>query len=388
LDTPVVVVVRRAVAWSSGAALRRAGRDVTGLRRGVRSAAFGQSSPPHPHPVTQEARLPLLSGSAAVTRFRVTSRPEEPDFDRLPFAPILPASEARESIGFVPFEPDAPYLVGSQRWAFRVRVDRRKPEASAVRERLQQLVATELQTSGREFVGSKRRRELKELAEAELLVGATPRTKVIECVLDGKLLLVASTAKAYLGVVLELVRRVGIVAEYLTPWPAVGEFQDEGLSEIVETHEPGQSVRGCRCLKLMLEEPDVLLEPEAGSARLRTRQAKISLTGDVMGDVFAYLEAGAEILSAKLLIGDFRFAFDGLSWRVSGLRFERQRYEHWIEALDARLQRIGELFAWLDAAYARNEGRLVNAAFRAPQREAAAAAGEEAAELAGVAAVG
>ena len=39
--------------------------------------------------------MPLLSGSAAVTRFRVHSRPDEPDFDRLAFAPILPASEAR-----------------------------------------------------------------------------------------------------------------------------------------------------------------------------------------------------------------------------------------------------------------------------------------------------
>jgi hypothetical protein len=312
--------------------------------------------------------LPLRSGSAAITRFRVTSRPDEPDFDRLAFAPILASSEARESIGFVPFEPDAPYLAGSQRWAFRVRIDRRKPETAAVRERLQQLIATELQTTGREFVGSKRRRELKELAEAERLSGATPRTKVIECCLDGKTLLVASTAKAYLGVVLEQVRRIGIVADYLTPWAAVGEFEDEGLSDIVDTHEPGESVRGCRCLKLMLEEPEVLLEPEAGSAKLRTRQARISLTGDVMADVFAYLEAGAEILSAKLLIGDFRFGFDGLSWRISGLRFERQRYEHWIEALDARLLRIQELFEWLDGAYARNKGRLANAGFRPPAR--------------------
>ena len=321
--------------------------------------------------------MPLLSGSAAVTRFRVVSRPEEPDFERLAFAPILPESEARESLGFVPYAPDAPYLVGSQRWAFRVRVDRRRPEPSAVRERLQQLLASELELTGREFVGGKRRRELKELAEAELLAGATPRTKVIECCLDGKTLYVASTAKAYLGVVLELVRKVGIVADYLTPWADLGEFQDEGLSDVVEAREPGQSVRGCRCLKLMLEDPEVLLEPERGSARLRTRQANVSLTGDVMGDVFAYLEAGAEILSAKLVIGELRFGFDGLSWRVSGLRFERQRYEHWIEALDARLLRIGELFAWLDHAYASRERRLADLTFRSPAREEVAAPADD-----------
>jgi hypothetical protein len=259
--------------------------------------------------------LPLLSGSAAVTRFRVTSRPDEPDFDRIPFAPILPASEVRESIGFVPYAPEAPYLVGSQRWAFRVRVDRRKPEATAVRERLQQLLATEHELTGREFVGAKRRKELKQLAEAELLVGTTPRSKVIECCLDGRVLLVASTAKAYLGVVVTLVRRLGIAADFLTPWPAA-EFEDEGISDIIETHEPGQSVRGCRCLSLMLDDPEVLLEPESGSAKLRTRQASISLAGNVVADVFGYLDAGAEILSAKLVIGEFRFGFDALSWRI------------------------------------------------------------------------
>ena len=307
--------------------------------------------------------MPLLSGSAAVTRFRVTSRPDEPDFDRIPFAPILPASEVRESIGFVPYAPEAPYLVGSQRWAFRVRVDRRKPESTAVRERLQQLLTTEHELTGREFVGAKRRKELKQLAEAELLVGTTPRSKVIECCLDGQVLIVASTAKAYLGVVLQLVRRLGIAADYLTPWPA-SEFEDEGLSDIIETHEPGQSVRGCRCLSLMLDDPEVLLEPEAGSAKLRTRQASIALAGNVVADVFAYLDAGAEILSAKLVIGEFRFGFDALSWRISGLRFEKQRYEHWIEALDARLARITALFEWLDAAYEARREKL--AATRAP----------------------
>ena len=300
--------------------------------------------------------MPLLSGSAAVTRFRVVSRPDAPDFDRVAFAPILPASEVRESIGFVPCEPDAPYLVGAQRCAFRVRIDRRKPDGTAVRERLQQLLATEREMTARDFVGAKRRKELKQLAEDELLVGTPPRSKVIECCLDGKILLVASTAKAYLGVVTQLVRRIGIVTDFLTPWPAT-EFEDQGLSDILETHEPGQSVRGCRCLGLMLNDPEVLLEPESGSAKLRTRNVAISLTGSVAGDVFAYLDAGAEILSARLVIGEYRFTFDALSWRISGLRFEKQKYEHWIEALDARVARITALFEWLDNAYeARRDG--------------------------------
>ena len=51
------------------------------------------------------------------------------------------------------------------------------------------------------------------------------------------------------------------------------------------------------------------------------------------------------------MIGEFRFGFDALSWRISGMRFEKHRYEHWIEALDARMARVSALFEWLDSAY-------------------------------------
>jgi hypothetical protein len=329
----------------------------------------------------------LLTGSAAITRFRVVSRPEEPDFDRLRFTEILPQSEVRERIGFLPFTPDGPYRVGHERFAFRVRIDRRKPEAAAVRERLGQLLHAELAATGREFVGSKRRRELRQLAEDELLAGTAPRTRVLECCLDGRQLLVASTAKAYLGVVMQLVRQVGIVVDYQTPWQE-GEGEQPTLSEIVEAREPGQSVLGCRALKLLLEDPEVLLEPEAGSAQLRTRQARITLAGEVMADVFAYLEAGAEILSAKLVIADYRFRFDGLSWRVSSLKFERQRWEHWTEALDSRLERIHDLFGRLDGFYEANKGRLHASGFSAPVRPAAAEGAEPAGEPVGVGAPG
>jgi len=121
----------------------------------------------------------------------------------------------------------------------------------------------------------------------------------------------------------------------------------------------------------MLDDPEVLLEPESGSAKLRTRQAGISLSGNVVADVFAYLDAGAEILSARLVIGEFRFGFDALSWRISGLRFESQRYEHWIEALDARLLRITALFEWLDNAYEIRRQKLAGAVVRVPEVAAA-----------------
>ena len=316
----------------------------------------------------------LFSGSAAITRFRIVSRPPEPDFERLRFTEIKPESEARESIGFLPVEADGPYLVGHERWAFRVRIDRRKPEAVAVRERLQNLIRVELGSTGMQYVGAKKKKELRELAEAELLGVTTPRTKVIECCLDGDVLHVGSTAKAHLGVVLQIVRHIGISADYLTPWLVDGEPEDPTISDFLEAKEPGQSVLGCRCLKFLLQDPEVLLEPESGSARLRTRQAKISLSGEVMGDVFDYLERGAEILVAKLVIGDFQFRFDGMSWRVSGLRFERQRYEHWTEALDARLERINGLFELLDGRYAGLRGRLRTTGFAVPEAVAAALA--------------
>src|SRR5688500_11941065 len=105
----------------------------------------------------------LLRGSATVTRFQVVHVPPAPDFERARFEEIPPASEVRERIGFVPFEPGAPYEVGTRRFAFRVRIDRRKPDPTAVRERLADLVRTEMEASGRDWVGSKRKRELRQL---------------------------------------------------------------------------------------------------------------------------------------------------------------------------------------------------------------------------------
>ena len=66
---------------------------------------------------------------------------------------------------------------------------------------------------------------------------------------------------------------------------------------------------------------------------------------------------------------------------MSGLRFERQRYEHWIEALDSRLARINALFDWLDKAYQRHQGRLQERGFRAPEGVAIAPSSEEGAEV-------
>lgn len=298
----------------------------------------------------------LLSGSASISRFNVVNQPPELDFERGRFTEIQPGSEVRESYGFVSVEPDAPYEVGHQRYAFRVRIDRLRPDTTAVRERLKQLVKSELETSGLPFVGPKKRKQLRDLAEEELILQAVPRSKIVEACIDGDLLYVASTAKNVLGTVLGLLRQIGVVAEAKTPW---GDRAEEDIeSQIVETYEPGEAVLGCRFLRALLDDPDILFEPENGLVRLKTHQAKVSLAGGILPELYRYVEKGAELLSAKLLLGESTFRLEAMSFRVNALRIETERHEHWIELLDERLEKIAAVYEQLDEKYAALSSRL------------------------------
>ena len=299
----------------------------------------------------------LLSGTVSVTRFNVAVPPQGPDFERAEFWAIEPGSEVRERIGFIPFEIDAPYEVGQGRWVFRVRIDKIRPDPVAVKERLKELIKTELETSGRPFVGAKTRKKLRELAEAELAMRMPPRTKILECCIDGPVLYVASTAKSYLGTVLTLLRQAGVEADFKAPWLDEAPEADES-SDVVIPKEPGQSVLGCRFLRVLLEEPEVMVEPEAGSVRLATREAKVSLTGAVLNDLFRFLEEGAEILSAKIHVGSVLMRFDALSYRLNGLKLEPVRNEHWTVDLDQRLEQIAGVFEVLDTKYKALKERL------------------------------
>ncbi len=301
----------------------------------------------------------LMSGSVSVTRFNVAPYSEEPDFEAARFFEIVPGSEVREQVGFVPMEPEAPYQVGHRRFAFRVRVDKLKADPTSVKERLKQLVHTELETTGAQFVGAKKRKQLRELAEEELIVRATPSSKIIEACLDGDVLYVASTAKGYLGKVSGLLRKIGIAVDYKTPWL---DHDDPDIeSEIVEAYEPGQSVLGCRFLKLLMEDRDVMIEGEAGNVLLKTLQALVSLRGAVLPDLHRYMERGAEILSAKLITADTSYRFDALSFRISGLRVETDRHDHWTQLLDDRLEKIAAAWALLDDKYDELRPRLSHA---------------------------
>lgn len=291
----------------------------------------------------------LLSGSASITRCVATSRPDTLDFDDFAFEEILPGSTVRERVGFLPFEPGAQYQIGQQRWAFRVRIDTLKPDATAVQEYLKVLVQAEKEASGVPYVHPRKKRALKQMAEEELLLKATPRSRVIECCLDDHTLWIGTTAKTHIGLVLGQVYGLGVVSDFKTPWMDQGE--DGPLSEITEAAEPWQSVLGCRFLRLLLEDSDVAVEPESGAVRLATRDARITLTGAVMTDLLRYVERGAEILSAKMATADASFRFDPLNYRLSGLRVETESHEHWEELLDERLEKIQAIHELLDKKF-------------------------------------
>ncbi|MEM8962352.1 MAG: hypothetical protein AAGD38_12795 [Acidobacteriota bacterium] len=292
--------------------------------------------------------MPLLTGSVSLSRFNVISKPPSLDFDSAHFREIAPGSEVRESAGFVPLEIEAPWEVGTERYVFRVRIDRLRPDPVAVKERVKQLVQAELD-SGMPFVGPKKRKRLKEMAEEELILSAVPSSRFIEACLDGDVLHVASSAKNVLGIVLAQLRRIGVIAEAKTPWADRGEPEIE--SDIIEAKEPGESVRGCRFLRNLVGDREVLIEPESGYVRLQTHDARITLTGGVLPEMHRLLEAGAEILGAKMITGETRFRFDAMSFRLSGLRVETGRHEHWIELLDERLDRFNTVWDLLDGKY-------------------------------------
>lgn len=298
----------------------------------------------------------LLTGSASVTRFAVTARPDDVDFDEVRFQEIAPGSSVRERIGFVPFELDSPYRIGQRRWAFRVRIDVRRPDPTGVRERVREMEKAEREATGNPFLSARTRRALRQAAEEELLERATPRSKVVECCLDDHTLWVGSTANGALGMVLALLRQVNVVADFSAPWFTAG--LEEPDSELVEARDPGQSVWGCLLLKRLVQDADVMLEPESGSARLATREARVTLTGAVTNHVQRYVERGAELLAAKLATDATTFRLDALNWRVGSLRIECEQHEHWQDLLDERLEHIAAVYELLESKFGQYRDRL------------------------------
>lgn len=293
--------------------------------------------------------MALLNGSVAASRFSVVRQPVELDFEPAAFREIAAGSEVRESTGFVPFEPEADYKVGAGRWAFRVRIDKLKADPTSVRERLKQLIKAEIEMSGLPFVGSKKRKELRHLAEEELVVGATPKSTLIECCLDGGVLWVGSASKGVLGTVLLLLHRIGVQAKPKTPW------RDQGLpeahSEIVEITNQSESAHGCHFLNELLGDRDFMFEPVAGRVRLATRDALMTLTGCVLPELHQQVRKGAEILAGKLVSDETTFTLDGPTFRLSGVKLPGVKAGHWTELLDLRLAQLEGVYDQLEAKF-------------------------------------
>jgi len=290
----------------------------------------------------------LQNGAIACIRFSLLAMPEDLDFNLLPFHAIAPGSNLRERSGFVPYQPGAEYEIGSGVWAFRVRIDKIQLDNTLIQERLKELIKIEEEQVGPP--SPQTRRKLKMLAEEELMQHPMPRSKIIECYMTRTTLLVGTTAKGHVGTVLELLKRIGVEVAYQTPWLEAG--LEDASSDVVETNEPGQSIWGCRFLRWLLQDPDVLLEPEKGNVKLMSSEGtRITLAGPVLGEVDRFLEQGAEVLSAKILTRNFAFQFDGLAYRISGLKVESFKSLHWIERLENRVEKLNEVWELLDEKF-------------------------------------
>jgi len=105
-----------------------------------------------------------------------------------------------------------------------------------------------------------------------------------------------------------------------------------------------------------------MAEPVDGAARLATPDLRVALAGAVHVELFRLLEAGAELVAARLLTEQGRFRFEAPTFRVASLQLDVATGGGWIERLDARLEPIRALFELLDARYAALAARFAESA--------------------------
>ncbi len=289
--------------------------------------------------------MSLLSGPQSATRFNIEFMPPDgPNFEAVPFRAIQDGSILRESTGFLPFEPGV-WKIANKSWAFRIRSDKRTPDANQVKEKLGQLIRSE-----REDVGPPsmfKIRELKALAEAEVLDSTSPKTKMIECVIIDDILFVGSVSNADLGIVSAMLLRLEVKIDFKTPWVDAGLKNVE--SPLFNYRHAGESVLGCHFLQHLIENnPNAMPEPEHGQAKLITASgARISITGAIMPDLDQQLDDHSILTSVKLIQINAPVTFDGLSYRISGLKHPT-KFTHWTETILDRVERINDLYEWMD----------------------------------------
>jgi len=289
----------------------------------------------------------LLTGNVSCTRFNIIGLPDEIDFESQAFQALRAGSAIKERAGFVPFELEEPYVIGTQRWAFRVRIDKVTADRTLVIERYRELLKVEEAEVGPP--SPKTKRDLRKLAEEEIESRTAPRSRIFECIIDQGVLYAATTTNSQLDILVNLLKKVGVSVEYKAPWVELGQ---EETSSIVDSSNPGESVLGCQFLKKILEDPTVYVEPQKGSARLITPEGtKVSLSGTVIGELNRYLDEGAELLSAKLIVNEIPIRFVGLSYQISGMKVESFHGDHWTEVLDERMEPIMSMWQLLDEKY-------------------------------------
>jgi hypothetical protein len=292
--------------------------------------------------------MPLLHGSIQCVRYNLLFCPEHPDFESLAFEPIPPMSALKERSGFIPFVPEHAYELGPGRFAFRVRKDTVKIDSTRLKERIQDLLRREEAEVG--FPNLKRKKEIRQMVEEELLRETTPRCKIIECYVDGNILFLGSTSHADQDLVTNLMKKIGFECEPKTPW---GDRNQELDCHWLPSKHPSHSLLGCIFARKLLNHPDIFLEPEKGSVRMVIPNGtQIGLSGPVVEEVDRLLVQGAEILKEKILFGSGEtITFDALDFSISGLKTERFRSDTWQEQLEQRIDAIAALFDRLDHQY-------------------------------------
>lgn len=241
------------------------------------------------------------------TRYHVDST-KGFDLEAIEFREIQPGSEIRESVGVVPMWSGVDMKAWDGAYAFRVRVDTRRPNATKVRERVRQMVEVELE-HGAAIVGPKKRRELKALAEEELIFEAEIKMKMIEVYILGEDLLIGSASDSDVDRVVGLLRKVGIAPEPVFPW---GQDVADGSS--------GREFLG----RLSMSRGEELwINSVDGAVKINLPEGRVSATGSI-GQVLSLLHNKPhEIISAKVILGmdaeGGEFHLDGFPWRIRGL---------------------------------------------------------------------
>lgn len=291
--------------------------------------------------------MSLLNGSASCTRLSVVGPMDEPQFDEQAFQTLRPGSAIKERAGFLPMETGDEYKMGEGQYAFRLRIDRIRPNSIMVKERWFQLLKVEEEEVGPP--SPKVKRDLRKLAEEEISSTTSPTTQIIQCYMENGTIYAGTTTNSHLDALASLLKKIGVSVAYKTPWDDWGQEADP---HHIKPRNPGESVLGCQFLRKLIGQNDVYVEPVKGKVRVVTTEGtRASLSGTVLGELNRYLDEGSEMLLAKLIINEIPLTFHALGFQIGGMKVDSCTGDHWIEVLAERMDSIRAMWDLLDAKY-------------------------------------